>query len=231
MEKPKGWTFFRDKIFEIRVHLNRAQGTHSAVCSPASLAGLDRRKMKEMGKRAGKRKILIAQCGGRRGRGGVNGHGWTEEWTGCPASLQIRSNRLDDLSRAIQHHRVNQKRASTLGTGPPGKLGWELPGSRPVLSPVGQNLHYSGQQPHLSSCWLDYTGSWDTPNGVSHSASKNDGLADMLPKAPFTTFGAQLKHFKLPHKGCVPSWTLSVSVDKYCFFKKNHCIPYFWSYF
>lgn len=140
---------------------------------------------------------------------------------GCPTLLQIRSNRLDDLSRATQHHRVNQKRASTLGTEPPGRLGWELPGSRPVLSPAGQNLHYSGQQPHLSSCWLDYTGSWDTPTGVSHSASKNDGLADMSPKAPFTTFGAQPKHFKLSHKGWVPSWTLSVSVDKYCFKKKS----------
>lgn len=145
---------------------------------------------------------------------------------GCPTLLQIRSNRLDDLSRATQHHRVNQKRASTLGTEPPGRLGWELPGSRPVLSPAGQNLHYSGQQPHLSSCWLDYTGSWDTPTGVSHSASKNDGLADMSPKAPFTTFGAQPKHFKLSHKGWVHSWTLSVSVDKYCL-KKIIAYPIF----
>ena len=33
---------------------------------------------------------------------------------GCPASLQIHSNRLDYLSRATQHHGVNQKRAATL---------------------------------------------------------------------------------------------------------------------
>lgn len=53
---PKGEPSLETRSLKLRVHLNRAQGTHSAVCSPASLAGLDRRKMKEMGKRAGEKK-------------------------------------------------------------------------------------------------------------------------------------------------------------------------------
>lgn len=185
MEEPKRRTFFRDKIFEIRVHLNRVQDTHWAVCSPASLAGLVRRRMREMGKREGKRQIPKAQCGGRRGRDGVNGHGWTD------VPPHYRSILTGWTTWAEPHNFTEWIRKGHLPSRlwAPRQTGMTT-GFQACALPAGQNLRYSGQQPHLSSCWLDYTGSWDTPNGVSHSASKNDGLAHMSPKAPFTTFGA-----------------------------------------
>lgn len=77
-----------------------------------------------------------------------------------PHYRSILTDRLDYLSRAPRSE--SKQDNQLLGTEPPGRLELEVLGSSPEFSPAGQTLHCSEQQPRLSICCLDHTGSQDT---------------------------------------------------------------------